>query len=192
MRESASSLIAERIFDTFATAGVLLVAGPLVVMVFIASARPPVRRLYWRRLGGPIGGFASLFASALALWLLLHDDGGIRLTRILGPLQFVGLLAVLAVVLFTTVFGLTAVVLSVHYVFRTGDIHQVLPPVLSPLLAWLTLLLQAPDEAALAAPADVQSLFLYGAPLSISLLSGWELYRLRTRFDITVRRALGR
>ncbi|MFG3429388.1 hypothetical protein [Streptomyces californicus] len=190
MRESAASLVAERLSDTFATAGVLLVAGPLVVMGFIASSRPPVRTVYWRRLGGPIGGVASLFASALTLWLLLKDDGGIRLTQMLGPLQFVGLIAVLAAVLFATVFGLTAVVLSVHYVFRTGDIHQVLPPALSSLLAWLTLLVQTTDEVA--APAGVQLLFLYGAPLSITLLSGWELQRLHTRFGVTVRRALGR
>ncbi|MFI1530713.1 hypothetical protein [Streptomyces griseus] len=192
VRESAASLVAERLSDTFATAGVLLVAGPLVVMGFIASSRPPVRTVYWRRLGGPIGGVVSLFASALTLWLLLKDDGGIRLTQMLGPLQFVGLIAVLAAVLFATVFGLTAVVLSVHYVFRTGDIHQVLPPALSSLLAWLTLLVQTSDEGAVAAPAGVQLLFLYGAPLSITLLSGWELQRLHARFGVTVRRALGR
>ncbi|MEV6421639.1 hypothetical protein [Streptomyces sp. NPDC051662] len=192
MRESAASFVADRFSDTFVAAGALLIAGPLVVVTFVVSARARVRALYWRRLGGPVGGFLSLFASALTVWVLLSDNGGIRLTQLLGPLEFVGLLAVLAAVLFATVFGLTAAVLSVHYVFRTGDVHEVLPPVISPLLAWSTFMFQTFDDVSVAAPASVQMLFLFGAPLSVTALSAWELRRLSARFGITVRGALDR
>jgi hypothetical protein len=192
LQKSAAAFAADRFSDTFVATGVLLVAGPLVLVGFVASARPPARAVFWRRLGGPVGGFASLFASTVTVWLLLQNDGGIRLSQRLGPLQFVGLLAVLAVVLFATAFGLTAAVLSVHYVFRTGDVHEVLPALISPLLAWSTFVFQLLDDSAVAAPAGVQLLFLVGPPLSVTGLSLWELRRLRTHFGVTVRRALNR
>ncbi|MFK0047815.1 hypothetical protein ACIQU4_27770 [Streptomyces sp. NPDC090741] len=192
LQESASAFALDRFSDAFIAAGVLAVAGPVALIAFVLAARSPRRRLFARRLGTPLGGFAALFGSGLVVYTLLREDAGMRLTGHLGLLRFPGLIALLVLVLFTTAFGLASVVLSVHYVFRVGDVHEVLPPLLSPLLAWATCAFQACEDSPVAAPASVRLLFLIGPPLSVSALSVWELGRLRRLYGVTVRGALGR
>ncbi|MFD7555829.1 hypothetical protein ACFV9E_15000 [Streptomyces sp. NPDC059835] len=192
LQESASAFALDRFSDAFTAAGVLAVAGPVALIAFVLAARSPRRQLLSRRLGAPLGGFAGLFGSGLVVYTLLREDAGVRLTGQLGWLRFPGLIALLALVLFATAFGLASVVLSVHFVFRVGDVHEVLPPLLSPLLAWATFAFQACEGSPVAAPASVRLLFLFGPPLSVSALSTWELGRLRRLYGVTVRGALGR
>lgn len=192
LQQSASSFAQDKLAETLISTGVLVVVGPLALMAFVAAARPPGRAVYVRRLSGPVTGFGTLFATVLVLFLLLQNSGGARLAPQLGPFRFIFLLVALATVLFAVPFGLTSAFLCVHYVFRTGDVHEVLPPLLSPLLVWVMFGFQLAGGSPVAAPQTVQFLFLFGPPVSVTLLSAWELRRLRTRFGVTVRGALHR
>lgn len=190
LQESAADVAKDQVLELFLSAGVLLVAGPIIALVaFVVSARPPVRAVYCRRLAGPAAGFAALLGSAAGLWFLLLG-GTVQVTQALGGLPIVGLLVTTAGVLFGVPFGAAAVVLSVHYSFRVGDVSQVLPPLLSPVLVWSLFVLQAVDAPPVAAPPAVHVLFVVGPPVSVTLLSAWELQRLRTRYNLTLRQAL--
>ncbi|TLQ39399.1 hypothetical protein [Streptomyces marianii] len=116
-----------RLAETLISIGVLIAAGPLALMASVAAARPPGRAVYVRRLSGPVTGFGALFVTVLVLFLLLQNSGGARLASQLGPFRFIFLLVALAAVLFAVPFGLASAFLCVHYVFRTGDVHEVLP-----------------------------------------------------------------
>ncbi|MFJ2218253.1 hypothetical protein ACIQVO_38660 [Streptomyces sp. NPDC101062] len=190
LRDSATDFAKEQAAQTFIGAGVLLVTVPVALGVFIAAARPPVRSVYVRRLAGPAKGFLAIFASVLTLWGLLQDSAGARLAQHLGMWQILFLPLALGAVLFAVPYGLTAVVLCVHYVFRTADVHEVLPALISPVLVWALFALQVADPSPIDAPTAVRSLFLFVPPVSVSVLSLWELRRLRRRFGITVRGAL--
>ncbi|MFF8992553.1 hypothetical protein ACF09H_21960 [Streptomyces sp. NPDC014983] len=163
---------------------------PVALGVFVAAARPPVRFVYLRRLAGPAKGFLAIFASVLVLWGLLQDSAGARMAQQMGMWQILFLPLALGAVLFAVPYGLTAVFLCVHYVFRTADVHEVLPALLSPVLVWSLFAFQVADPSPVDAPAAVRTLFLFGPPVSVTALSLWELHRLRRRFGITVRRAL--
>ncbi|MFE1951603.1 hypothetical protein ACFW9D_14155 [Streptomyces sp. NPDC059524] len=189
MRQSVGSFAMDKFAETLLSTGVLVVAGPLALAVFVAAARPPLRGVYLRRLSGPLRGFAALLAAVLALALPSLTNGGVALD---GPLYYVFLIAGLPLVLFALPFALTACVLCVHHAFRTADVHEVLPPLLSPLLVWAMFGVQVLDDAPVAAPLPVRILFLAGPPLSVTALSWWELRRLRTHFGITLRGALNR
>ncbi|MBZ3908499.1 MULTISPECIES: hypothetical protein [Streptomyces] len=192
MQESMSSFAKDKLAEILISTGVLVIVGPLTLVLFVAAARAPGRAVYARRLSAPMTGFGALFASVLVLFLLLQNSGGARLAPQFGAFQIVFLLVALAVVLFAVPFGLASAFLCVHYVFRTGDVHEVLPPLLSPLLVWVMFGFQLADGSPVAAPQTVQLLFLVGPPLSVTLLSAWELRRLRTKFGVTILGALHR
>ncbi|MFF4188448.1 hypothetical protein ACFYZ9_35145 [Streptomyces sp. NPDC001691] len=191
LQESAADVAADKVLELFLSAGVLLVAGPIALACFVLSAGPSVRAVYCRRLAGPAAGFAALLGSAVGLWFLLLG-GAVQVTQALGGLPIVGALVSTAGVLFGVPFGAAAVVLSVHYTFRVGDVSEILPPLLSPVLVWALFVVQTLDGPPVAAPPAVQALFVAGPPMSVTLLSLWELQRLRTRHHLTIRRALGR
>ncbi|WP_432156213.1 hypothetical protein [Streptomyces sp. bgisy153] len=190
LRESATDFAKDQAAQTFIGAGVLLIAVPMALGVFVAAARPPARSVYVRRLAGPGKGFLGLFVSFLVLWALLQDSAGARVAQQLGVWQIVFLPLALGAVVFAVPYGLTAVVLCVHYVFRTADVHEILPALLSPVLVWALFAFQVADPSPVDAPAAVRALFLFGPPLSVTALSLWELRRLRRKFGLTVRSAL--
>ncbi|MFG2211000.1 hypothetical protein [Streptomyces sp. NPDC048638] len=192
MQQSMSSFAKDKLAEIFISTGVLIVAGPLALVLFVAAARAPGRAVYVRRLSGPMAGFAALSASVLTLFFLLQNNGGARLAPQLGAFQILFLLVALAAVLFAVPFGLASAVLCVHYVFRTSDVHEVLPPLLSPLLVWVMFGFQLAGGSPVVAPPAVQLLFLVGPPVSVTLLSLLELRTLRTKFGVTIRGALHR
>ncbi|MEO3976954.1 hypothetical protein AAFN69_24205 [Streptomyces sp. CAU 1734] len=167
-----------------------MIVAPVALGIFVAAARPPARSVYLRRLAGPARGFLALSVSVLVLWALLQDSAGARIAQQLGLWQIVFLPLALGAVLFAVPYGLTAVVLCVHHVFRAADVHEVLPALLSPVLVWTLFAFQLAEPSPVNAPATVRTLFLFGPPVSVSALSLWELRRLRRRFGITVRTAL--
>ncbi|MFK0143215.1 hypothetical protein [Streptomyces murinus] len=188
LRQSATDFVKDQAAQTFIGAGVLLVTVPVALGVFVAAARPPVRSVYLRRLAGPAKGFVAIFASVLTLWVLLQDSA--RMAQQMGMWQILFLPLALGAVVFAVPYGLTAIVLCVHYVFRTADVHEVLPALLSPVLVWSLFAFEVAAPTPVDAPAAVRTLFLFGPPVSVTALSLWELHRLRRRFGITVHRAL--
>ncbi|MGW4509667.1 hypothetical protein ACWENO_34025 [Streptomyces sp. NPDC004436] len=192
LRQGAEDVINDKITEMLIAAAVLMVVGPLVVGAFVAAARPSLRSVYRRRLPGPLTAFGVLLVAAALLAFAfrrdLHD-------RLFGGVGGAGLLLTLLIsltALFLVPFVLTSSVLCVHHAFRTADIHEVLPPLLSPVVVVAMSVLQAIDGPPVNAPHSVWFLFLAGAPLSVTGLSFWELRRLRTHHGITLRTALGR
>ncbi|PWK64842.1 hypothetical protein BCL76_114164 [Streptomyces sp. CG 926] len=179
LREGAGGVVDDKFTEVLVSAGLLLVIGPLGLAAFVFSARPPGPVFYRGRLRGPATAIGSLFATVLVM------SFGLPYASMIGPL---GALAGL----FLFPFALASAVLCVHHAFRTADVHEVLPPLLSPVLVWCLFLVQLFDDAPVDAPLAVRVLFLVAPPLSVTALSVWELRRLRTSYGITLRRALGR
>ncbi|WP_345034491.1 hypothetical protein [Streptomyces sannanensis] len=190
LRQSAGDIAEDKFTEVLSSVGVLLVVGPIALTVFVLAARPPVRAVYRGRLSSPLTAMGILFGSLLVLWLLMTE--AMMMLPQTGLFQIVLIPAVLASILFGLPFVLTAAVLCVHHVFRTADVHEVLPPLISPVLVWAMFVFQLFDSAPVAAPVWVRGLFLVGPPLSVTLLSLWELRRLRTEYGLTVRSALWR
>ncbi|MEV4196390.1 hypothetical protein [Streptomyces toxytricini] len=82
--------------------------------------------------------------------------------------------------------------LCVHHAFRTADVHEVLPPLLSPVVVLVMSVLHAFDGPAGQRPAGRLVRVPRGRAALGTALSAWELRRLRTRYGTTLRRALGR
>ncbi|MEV4442754.1 hypothetical protein AB0K09_27815 [Streptomyces sp. NPDC049577] len=195
MRESAKNFVEDKLVEVFISAGVLAVVGPAALVAFVIAARGPHRALYRARLMSPLLSFASLLGSAGLLWFLLLQGGGHDLANSPGLpalLQPVVLILTTALALFMVPLTLATAFLSVHHVFRTADVHEVLPPLISPVLVWSMFAIQLFDSPPVAAPLWIRILFLVGPPLSVTALSAWELRRLRTHHGMTLRGALSR
>lgn len=190
LQESAVAVAWGKAAEVLISTVVMLVTGPLALFGFILAARGPVRTIYLRRLTGPLTGFGALSASVALMWFLISESSGLQAPATLSGLPLLGPLFSLIAVLFALPFGISAALLCVHYTFRVADVHEVLPPLIAPVLTWVMFGLQVADSSPVAAPATVQFLFLVGPPLSVTGLSAWELRRLRTCHGITVRRAL--
>jgi hypothetical protein len=186
---SHANFVQDKFAETEIAAGVLMVVVPLSLAVFILAARPPARGVYLRRLKKPLTGIISLFAPALAVFLLGPAS---RMPLPEGFLRMALTLIAYFAILFTLLFGLMGIVMSVRHVFATADVHEVLPPLISALLVWTMFGFQLFDGSPVAAPEAMQLLFLFGPPISVTLLSLWELRRLRTHFGLTIRGALHR
>ncbi|MFJ9378946.1 hypothetical protein [Streptomyces sp. NPDC101455] len=192
LRMTTQGLLKDKAVDILVSTGVIVAIGPIVLLAFVIAARPSARRVYWRRLRGPLTVFGALFGSALVLWFLVVRGGAVQVTQLLGGFQIVGLLVSLAGVLFAVPFAIAAAVLCVHHCLRMADVSEVLPPVSSMVLVWVLFILQAWNNPPVAAPPSVRLLFLLGPPVSVTLLSAWELRRLRVRHGLTLRAALAR
>ncbi|MEU9944723.1 hypothetical protein [Streptomyces lavendulae] len=192
LRQEAKDVIDNQLAEMLLAAAVLMVVGPLVVGAFVVAARPPLRDRYRRRLPGPLTAFGALFGAAALLAFAFRSDLHDPLFGAIGGVGLVLSLLIGLTSLFLLPFVLASSVLCVHHSFRTADVHEVLPPLLSPVVVVAMSALQAFDGPPVNAPQGVWFLFLAGAPLSVSALSVWELRRLRTRYGITLRGALGR
>ncbi|OEV09267.1 hypothetical protein [Streptomyces nanshensis] len=192
LQEPASEFARDKAAEVFIGTAILLVTGSIALGAFVLAARRPARSLYRRRSAGPLTGLASLLSCVVLTWLLVLKDGMRWLAQGLGAFDVVVYILGVIFCLFATVFVAAGSVLCLHHLFRTADVHEVLPPLISPVLAWTMFALQVLDASPVAAPAWVQVAFLLTPPLSVTALSIWELRRLRTHFGVTVRRALHR
>ncbi|MGW1890593.1 hypothetical protein ACWCP6_10080 [Streptomyces sp. NPDC002004] len=192
LQESASDLAEDKLGELFISAGLMLVVGPLALVAFVVAARPPRRSVYRRRLAGPLTAFAAMFGCAAWNWFVVLKGAALQLAQQSGMLELVLLPLLLPAVLFGLPFTISAAFLCVHHVFRAADVHEILPPLISPVLVWALCAIQLFDDSPVAAPVWVRVLFIAGPPLSVTALSVWELRRLRSHFAMTVRRALGR
>ncbi|MFD8141708.1 hypothetical protein [Streptomyces sp. NPDC059708] len=195
---------------------IIVGTGVLGVALCILTARPPLRRVYLRRLSGPLKALGALPLGAGVVWLMSAALAGDIVTpgdvgphditfglfgRFLGTI-FTGLLVVLlfviaglacvVVLIAGVLFTLVAAVVGLNSCFRTGEVHELLPSLLSPLLVWSLFVLQLFDGPDVAAPPVVLYAFMLGGPLSVTALSLWEVRRLRTRYGVTLGSLLGR
>ncbi|MEU4954095.1 hypothetical protein [Streptomyces lavendulae] len=195
---------------------IVVVAGALGVGLCIALARAPLGRVYARRLGGPLLALGAPALGVGVIWLMTAALGGdIVSPSDVGPHDitfglfgsflgrvFTGLLIFLLFVVATLVcavllvaavlFTLAALVIGLNGCFRTGDVHELMPALLSPLLVWSLFGFQLFDGPDVSAPPEVLWAFMLGGPVSVTALSLWEVRRLRSRYGITLGSLLGR
>ncbi|MDT9692232.1 hypothetical protein Q5762_28670 [Streptomyces sp. P9(2023)] len=216
LRGGRQSFVLGKLEELLIGCGIVLVAAVVGVGGFIVLARAPLGRMYAGRVFGPLLALGAIPVGVGLVWLMVlalggdivswddigpHDFtfglfgttlGTIITGLVIGLLFIVAALACVVGLLAALCFTLVAVVTGMNSCFRTGDVHELLPPLLSPLLVWALFVLQLFDDADVAAPPFVLYVFSIGGPLSVTLLSVWEVRRLRVRYGVTLRTALGR
>ncbi|MGW2084243.1 hypothetical protein [Streptomyces sp. NPDC001880] len=165
----------------------LLVTVPLVVAAFLALVSSADRQRMTGRLRGPsiavgmfLGHWLLLAATAVGPFWLGHHT-----SMLVGGLTF---LAGLPLLLRAVGFVSMSVPCVARYMFRTMEIHQALPAMLTVVLSWELLLVGE------LFPVHVVKNG-YGAPLWLSLggalattaVAAWEIGRLRARHGIHLR-----
>lgn len=191
--DSADKIVEDRVTQAVLALISLIMTFPVVVAAFLLAARSPLRRRYLRATLKPVGAVAALVAAVSAFlfpFLPVSDMVYGALGVVFGSL--VKTLVGLAVALWVLPFMVYGMVMSLVMVFRTADIHEVVPPVLATVLMWEMAVLDATTGAYAGVPLAVRVPFLLGAPLSVTAIAVWELHRLRRHHGLTLRSALGR
>ncbi|MCX4762442.1 hypothetical protein OG562_15945 [Streptomyces sp. NBC_01275] len=204
LKEGREKFVMGKLEDLLIGCGITFATAFVAVTVFIAAARSPLGRVYARRLPGPLLTVCAIPLSVGVCWFLIEllkgeiislsdfDYHGILFSILLIVVFFVGALACAAALLLAVPVTVAALVYGFNSCFRLGDVHDLLPALISPLLVWSLFGLGLFDDPEVAAPPLVLYTFLLGGPLSVTLLSVWEVRRLRRRHGVTLRSALGR
>ncbi|MGO4461112.1 hypothetical protein AB4039_28050 [Streptomyces sp. M-16] len=178
----------DRLDQSWSSVLVLVCTLPVVVGGFVAAARGGLRRVYLRRALRPLGAVVAIMASMGTSALAMAPElAGLR-----NAVGLPGKIVIAVLCLWSIGFALYGIGLSLVHVFRTADIHEVVPPVLAGVLVWEMALLDLVTGAYPQVPAGVRAVFVLGAPVTVTALSWWEMRRLRRHHGLTVRGALGR
>jgi hypothetical protein len=195
----AKSVATQRLDQIMTSAALLPATFPIVVGAFIVGSRPHNRRLYLLRTLKPLGALLAL--AGAVLYFVLLASGTLTGGPVGEPpenptasyyvlLLYFVFLSLLALWVF--VFVCYGAALTLVHMFRTADIHEVLPPVVATVLVWELAIVDLFSNAYDGAPVAVRVAVILGGPLSVTMVSLWELRRLRTRHGLTLRQALGR
>jgi hypothetical protein len=188
----AEGVLDQRMNQIETSVNLAAITLPVCVAGFIAATRPPNRQLFLRRALKPLGALCAL-GCCIAFILLLGNGvfGDFALTgeEKPSPGAYARLAFMLFFLLWYVPFFLYGIAMVLVHVFRTADIHEALPPLLAMVLVWELTVSDLFTGAYDAAPFGVRMALTFGAPLSITAVSLWELRRLRSRHGITVRQA---
>ncbi|MFC9928647.1 hypothetical protein [Streptomyces sp. NPDC127190] len=202
--EGGEQFVLGKAEDLVVSGGITFAVALVAMIAFVAAARAPLSGRYAARLVGPARSIGLILLSAGAVWLLVelmmgniitpYDFGhhGILLSLLILAAFGIGWVACLIGVVFAVVLTLVALIAGVNSCFALGEVHEILPALVSPLLVWTLLVINLFEGPDVAAPPSVLYTFLLGGPVSVTLLSVWEIRRLRTRHGVTLRVALGR
>ncbi|GAA2087338.1 hypothetical protein [Actinomadura alba] len=180
-------LASERFNDAWTNVLILTCALPLVVGAFILVARPPNRGVFARRIRYPLIAVGAIFCSMFTFVLAAVPDlEGLR--EAVGPVVLIPGGVILF--LWMLPFAIYGIVLSLTNVFRTADIHEVVPPLVSVSASWVMALVNLFTDAYKEVPGILAVALLLGAPLTVSTLAHYELRRLRRLHGITLRNTL--
>ncbi|MFC5753004.1 hypothetical protein [Actinomadura rugatobispora] len=180
-------LASERFNDAWLNVLILTCALPLVVGGFVLAARPPNRGAFARRIRYPLMAVGAMFGSMFTFVLAAVPDlAGLR--EAVGPVVLIPGGVILF--LWMLPFALYGIILSLTNVFRTADVHEVVPPLVSVSASWVTALVNLITDAYKGIPGLLALVLLLGAPLTVSALAYYELRRLRILHGITLRNTL--
>ncbi|MER7108206.1 hypothetical protein [Streptomyces sp. NPDC000229] len=87
-------------------------------------------------------------------------------------------------------FAIYGIGLSLVHVFRTADIHEMVPPVLATFLVWEMAIIDVATGAYANVPPLARIAFMLGAPVTVTALSAWEVYRLPRHHGLSLRASL--
>ncbi|OEU85065.1 hypothetical protein DB35_29255 [Streptomyces abyssalis] len=181
-----TDVVFERFNQSWISVLVLICTFPVVVGAFCAAAGSGLRQTYLRRALRPLGAVAAVVASMFTFPLAMAPEfESFRdFTGIPGKVV-ISLLA-----LWSLGFAIYGIGLSLVHVFRTADIHEVVPPVLATLLVWEMAIMDVATGAYGNVPPLARIAFMMGAPVTVTALAAWELHRLRRRHGLRLRTAL--
>ncbi|MFD3992911.1 hypothetical protein [Streptomyces sp. NPDC058583] len=186
--DDVQGVAGERLDQSWSSVLVLVCTFPVVVGAFVAVARDGLRRVYLRRTLRPLGSVLAIMASMGTSALAMAPElAGLR-----DAVGLPGRILIVVLFLWSIGFALYGIGLSLVHVFRTADIHEVLPPILAGVLVWEMALLDVITGAYDQVPTGARVVFVLGAPITVTALSCWELYRLRRDHGLTLRTALRR
>lgn len=186
--DGARAVAGDRLDQSWNSTLVLTCTLPLVVGAFVAAARGSVRRVYLKRALRSLGAVLALMASMASFPLAVSaETQGLRDAIGLPGKIVLGLLC-----LWSLGFALYGIGLSLVHVFRTADVHELLPPALALLLVWEMALVDFATGSYPQVPPAARAVFVLGAPLTVTALSWLEIHRLRRHHGLTLRGALGR
>jgi hypothetical protein len=190
LANSVQGALEDRFDDSWINALVLSATLPVAIVVFIAAASPGRRGLLLRRALKPLGAALALFGGMFTFALAMAPElAGVR--GLAGPATpVVNIVAGFFLILWMVPFVVYGITMSLVHVFRTADIHEWLPPLLATVLAWEMAVLGVFNGAYQGVPGSVRALYLLGGPVSVTLVSIWECYRLHTRYGVRWRDAL--
>ncbi|MES9603419.1 hypothetical protein [Actinomadura sp. NPDC000929] len=180
-------LASERFGDAWINVLILTCVLPLVVGGFVVAARPPNRGAFARRLRYPLIAVGAMFGSMFTFVLAAVPDlEGVRDAA--GPVVMVPVGVVLF--LWMLPFTLYGIVLSLTNVFRTADIHELVPPLVSVAASWVMAVVNVFDDSFKGVPNLLAFALILGAPVTVSALAYYEVRRLRLLHSITLRNTL--
>ncbi|MFF9112227.1 hypothetical protein [Streptomyces sp. NPDC014805] len=189
---SLSDVASDRANQSWITVLMLAVTLPVALGVLLALTAPDARRQLLRRALRCLGAMVALIAAAAvfpASVLTGFVEGRLATNPVMTVLTYAGLLVTFVWVL---PFVLAGVGLALMHVFRTADIHQTVPPLLTMIVAWEMTLVDLFTGAYAGVPGPVRALMVLGAPASVTAVGLWELHRLRVHYGIAVRGMLTR
>lgn len=179
LASSVQDAASQRFGDAWNNVLMLCVTFPVVVAVFVLSRGPGQRSVYARRALKPLGALLSVFFG-MSTFALAMAPGAENLRTFLGPLKpVVEVVGFAFLILWMLPFVLYGIFMSLLHVFRTADIHDTLPPLLTTVAVWETSALSLITGDYPGVPAALRAVLLLGGPLSVTLISAWELHRLR-------------
>ncbi|WP_329286113.1 hypothetical protein [Streptomyces sp. NBC_00691] len=186
--DDVQGVAGERLDQSWSSVLVLVCTFPVVVGAFVAAARDGLRRVYLRRVLRPLGSVLAIMASMGTSALVMAPElAGLR-----DAVGLPGRIVLVTLFIWSLGFALYGIGLSLVHVFRTADIHEVLPPILAGVLVWEMALVDVITGSYAQVPPAARAVFVLGAPVTVTALSVWELYRLRRHHGLTLRSALGR
>ncbi|MFH8569200.1 hypothetical protein [Streptomyces sp. NPDC017993] len=182
----AADVLSDRFNQSWISVLVLICTFPVVVGAFCAAANGGLRHVYVRRALKPLGAVAAIVASMATFPLAMAPEpAGLR--------DFVGIpgkVVIALLALWSLGFAIYGIGLSLVHVFRTADIHEMVPPILAAFLVWEMAIMDVATGAYQNVPPLARIAFMMGAPVTVTALSAWEVYRLRRHHGLSLRAAL--
>ncbi|MFF7728116.1 hypothetical protein [Streptomyces sp. NPDC008001] len=193
-----SSVLEDGLTKLFLAPLVLIVAGPLVITGFVFYAPKETRPWLRGQLRFPlmtVGAYLGvplvvLSVTAGTWWLIYNYISEWKFGLIVGPLISLFLCFwLIAGLVWLAVFLFLASGVVARTAFNTGVVHPMLPAVFTTLVVW-TLNLVSLGDGLPNGPLYVKIAAFLGGPLSVTALSAWELYVLRSRYGVRIRGAV--
>ncbi|MFH9611499.1 hypothetical protein [Streptomyces sp. NPDC017448] len=188
---AADNPVAAKYEDLTLAAMMLVFTVPVVLAAFVLASGRSSRSLYLSRTRGPLRAVGALVGTYYLIVLVLPAIG-----RATGEnfdfTKLLILLLLIPVYAAAWLYLILGAALAVTTAFRLADVHETLPPLVSPFPVWALLVIQLADPPMAAIPLPLRVLFLVGPPVSVTALSYAELRRLRLYHGITLRAALNR
>ncbi|MGW1997935.1 hypothetical protein [Embleya sp. NPDC001921] len=184
--DAAQGLMTSFIASVF----VAIIACPIAVAIIVALTRSDVRTETRKSLMLPLRslGLFVLVSVATLGGLTALAYGSKEVNAGASVASFFLTALGLAVSLWVLRFWILAVRAIPQHLFRAVDGHPLLPAVIAPWLSWCGALIDLGDDGGKGAlPVGVRLIGTLGGPVTITIMSLWEIRRVRSRYGVTFR-----